>query len=195
MHVRLGLRCRSLFAVCGLVEILLNQGRSHSRRRRAPLRTGEASESFSSCKSLPRRPHRRDARSNGRRSRMVGRVGQAGAVLRTARRDGASSRPSVEAGLIGLDKQARALGLPRSTTWKILKGDHKASGLSAMVISRMLSAPRLPPVVRTKILEYVREKTDGFMGTAREKCLDSRLGFGTPTRPGCCRLASSRRDR
>src|SRR5215471_7382796 len=68
------------------------------------------------------------------------------------------------AGLIGLDEQARALCLPRSTTWKILKGDHKASGLSAMVISRMLSAPRLPPVVRTKILEYVREKTDGLYG-------------------------------
>ena len=81
------------------------------------------------------------------------------------------------AGLIGLDEQAQALGLPRSTTWKILKGGHKASGLSAMVVSRMLSEPRLPPVVRTKILEYVREKTDG---TARENCLDSRLGFGTP---------------
>ena len=38
------------------------------------------------------------------------------------------------------------------------------SGLSVMVISRMLSAPRLPPVVRTKILEYVREKTDGVYG-------------------------------
>ena len=50
------------------------------------------------------------------------------------------------AGLIGLDEQAQALGLPRSTTWKILKGGHKASGLSAMVISRMLSEPRLPPV-------------------------------------------------
>src|SRR5262252_391583 len=68
------------------------------------------------------------------------------------------------AGLIGLDEQARALGLPRSTTWKILKGDHKASGLSAMVISRMLSAPRLTPVVPNKIHEYVRDKTDGFYG-------------------------------
>ena len=60
------------------------------------------------------------------------------------------------AGLIGLDEQAQALGLPRSTTWKILKGGHRASGFSAMVISRMLSEPRLPPVVRIKILEYVR---------------------------------------
>ena len=74
-------------------------------------------------------------------------------------------------GLIGLDEQARALGLPRSTTWKTLKGDHKASGLSAMVISRMLSAPRLPPVVRTKILEYVREKTDGLYGHGKRELL------------------------
>jgi hypothetical protein len=75
------------------------------------------------------------------------------------------------AGLIGLDEQARALCLPRSTTWKILKGDYKASGLSAMVISRMLSAPRLPPVVRTKILEYVREKTDGLYGHGKRELL------------------------
>ena len=75
------------------------------------------------------------------------------------------------AGLIGLDEQAKALGLPRSTTWKILKGEHKTSGLSAMVISRMLSAPRLPPVVRTKILEYVREKTDGLYGHGKRELL------------------------
>lgn len=75
------------------------------------------------------------------------------------------------AGLVGLDEQARALGLPRSTTWKILKGDHKASGLSAMVVSRMLSTPRLPPVVRTKILEYVREKTDGLYGHGKRDLL------------------------
>ena len=75
------------------------------------------------------------------------------------------------AGLIGLDEQAQALGLPRSTTWKILKGGHKASGLSAMVISRMLSEPRLPPVVRTKILEYVREKADGLYGHGKGELL------------------------
>src|SRR6516165_12449928 len=74
-------------------------------------------------------------------------------------------------GLIGLDEQAQALGLPRSTTWKILKGGHKASGLSAMVVSRMLSEPRLPPVVRTKILEYVREKADGLYGHGKRELL------------------------
>jgi hypothetical protein len=41
-------------------------------------------------------------------------------------------RPALRrTGLIELDEQAQALGLPRSTTWKILKGGHKASGLSA----------------------------------------------------------------
>ena len=74
------------------------------------------------------------------------------------------------AGLVGLDEQARALCLPRSTTWKILKGDHKSSGLSAMVISRMLSAPSLPPVVRTKILEYVWEKK-GLYGHGKRELL------------------------
>ena len=75
------------------------------------------------------------------------------------------------AGLIGLDEQAQALGLPRSTTWKILKGGHKASGLSAMLISRMLSEPRLPPVVRTKILEYAREKAGGLYGHGKRELL------------------------
>ena len=84
------------------------------------------------------------------------------------------------AGLIGLDEQAQALGLPRSTTWKILKGGHKASGLSAMVISRMLSAPRLPPVVRTKILEYVREKTDGVYGHGKRQLLRFSAGIRPP---------------
>src|SRR5262249_9439713 len=75
------------------------------------------------------------------------------------------------AGLIGLDEQARAIGLPRSTAWKILKGDHKASGLSAMVISRMLSEPKLPPVVRAKILEYAQEKADGLYGHGKRELL------------------------
>ena len=75
------------------------------------------------------------------------------------------------AGLIGLDEQAQALGLPRSTTWKILKGGHRASGFSAMVISRMLSEPRLPPVVRIKILEYVQEKADELYGHGKSELL------------------------
>ena len=88
-----------------------------------------------------------------------------------------------DAGLIGLDDQARALGLSRSTTWKILKGDHIASGLSAMVVSRMLSEPRLPPAVRTKILEYVREKTDGLYGHGKREMLLFSARIGIPKTP------------
>ena len=45
------------------------------------------------------------------------------------------------AGLIRLDDQARALGLPRSTTWKILKGDHTASVNAALASSRVSTTP------------------------------------------------------
>src|SRR5215467_287098 len=99
------------------------------------------------------------------------------------------------AGLIGLDEQARALGLPRSTTWKILKGGNKASGLSAMVISRMLSEPRLPPVVRIKILEYVREKADGLYGHGKRELLrfSGRIRYTDGTLPSRFEPALGRR--
>jgi hypothetical protein len=70
----------------------------------------------------------------------------------------------VAAGFVSLDQQAQAIGLCRSTTWTILKANHKTSGLSASVINRMLAAPQLPPLVRRKILEYVEEKTAGLYG-------------------------------
>ena len=67
-------------------------------------------------------------------------------------------------GLLTLDQQAQALGLGRSTAWTILKANHKASGLSAAIINRMLAAPRLPVLVRAKILEYIDEKNAGVYG-------------------------------
>ena len=76
----------------------------------------------------------------------------------------------IDAGLVALDGQAKALGLRRSTTWAILSGTHKASGISAGIVIRILSAPDLPPPVRRKILEYVREKSDGMYGhTAKRR--------------------------
>ena len=59
------------------------------------------------------------------------------------------------------------LGLPRSTTWTILKGGHKASGLSSIVINRML-AQKLPPEVRLKVIEYVEKKAAGCFGHSIE---------------------------
>jgi hypothetical protein len=73
----------------------------------------------------------------------------------------------ITAGLLTLDEQAEALGLSRSTTWTILKANHKASGLSASIINRMLAAPQLPPQARSKILEYVGEKAAGLYGGSR----------------------------
>ena len=70
----------------------------------------------------------------------------------------------VAAGFRALDEQAEALGLSRSTTWTILKGNHKNSGLSATTINRILAAPQLPPIVRAKIHEYIEEKTAGLYG-------------------------------
>ena len=67
-------------------------------------------------------------------------------------------------GFTGLDFQAKALGLSRSTTWTILHANHKSSGLSAKVINCMLAAPNLPAIVRTKILEYAEEKVAGRYG-------------------------------
>jgi hypothetical protein len=73
------------------------------------------------------------------------------------------------AGFLSLDEQANALGLSRSTAWTIRKASHKASGLSASIINRMLAAPELPPLARSKILEYIEEKAAGLYGGSRSQ--------------------------
>jgi hypothetical protein len=73
------------------------------------------------------------------------------------------------AGFVTLDEQANALGVCRSTTWTIVNGNHKGSGLSATTINHILRAPQLPPVVRAQILEYVKEKAAGSYGHSEEK--------------------------
>jgi hypothetical protein len=70
----------------------------------------------------------------------------------------------VAEGLFSLDEQAAALGLSRSTAWVLAKGHHKASGLTAALIKKMLASPRLPGTVRGQILEYVQEKAAGLYG-------------------------------
>ena len=65
---------------------------------------------------------------------------------------------------VALDEQAVVLGLSRSTAWSILQAPHKASGLTAAVINRILAGPELPPAVRKIILEYVNEKVVGLYG-------------------------------
>jgi hypothetical protein len=75
----------------------------------------------------------------------------------------------VAAGFETLSKQAAVLGVSRSTAWAVLKGDHKASGLSAPVIKRMLASPDLPPRARQVINQYVREKLCGAYGHSKTR--------------------------
>ena len=77
------------------------------------------------------------------------------------------------AGYVTLDKQADALGLSRSTAWTVLRAGHKASGLTAAVLQRMLAAPKLPDAVHEKLLEYLAEKSAGLYG----HCPDQRRRF------------------
>jgi hypothetical protein len=73
----------------------------------------------------------------------------------------------VAAGFLTLNEQAKVLGLSRSTTWTVLRGEHKSSGLSVTIINRMLAAPQLPASVRARIEEYVEEKAAGLYGHNR----------------------------
>ena len=90
------------------------------------------------------------------KSRQSGRIKEIGEAL-------------VAEGICALDKQAEVLGLSRSTTWTIVRGNHKNSGLSAAIIKRMLAAPNLPPRVRLKIFQYTNEKRAGHFGDSRAR--------------------------
>ena len=74
-----------------------------------------------------------------------------------------------ECGFVTLDEQAYVLGFSRSTTWTVIRGTHKTSGLSAMTINRMLDTGRLPPRVRLKLLEYIAEKISGAYGDQKHR--------------------------
>jgi hypothetical protein len=65
---------------------------------------------------------------------------------------------------VSLDEQARALGLCRSTTWVILQANHKSTGLTVGLITRMLQAPELPSAVRATVLQYAEDKAAGLYG-------------------------------
>jgi hypothetical protein len=80
-------------------------------------------------------------------------------------------------GLVTLDDQARALGLSRSTSWAVLKANHKATGLTAATINRMLSSPELPPRARATILTYVEEKFAALYGHNEEQLRRFAAGF------------------
>jgi hypothetical protein len=90
----------------------------------------------------------------------------------------------VDAGIHSLDMEATALGLSRSTTWAMLHHQcHKASGISAVTIRRMLASPNLPPAARHAIEEYVYEKLLGAYGhnTIALRQFRAKLGYPAQT--------------
>jgi hypothetical protein len=73
------------------------------------------------------------------------------------------------AGILTLDEQAEVLALSRSTTWSIMRANHKTSGLSAAIITRMLGSPLLPGLARKTIHEYVQERLAGLYGHSERR--------------------------
>ena len=91
----------------------------------------------------------------------------------------------VVAGFHGLDDQAAALGLSRSTAWTVLGGRHKASGLSAFIVKRMLSSPLLPHTARRTLHEYIEQKLAGAYGHGpfSRRMFQVRVGRVAPASP------------
>ena len=92
----------------------------------------------------------------------------------------------IEAGFVSLDQQAAALGLSRSTTWAVLQGNHKCSGLRAALLARVLAAPNLPGSVRTILVTYINEKAQGAYGhndLQRQHFIFRLKRFGGPSYP------------
>ena len=114
-----------------------------------------ASKQFSSHDAASRHGARYDASPSAMKARQVAKMREISQAL-------------IAEGCTSLGRQAEALGLPRSTTWTIVNAQHKSSGLSASIIERILSAPRLQPRVRKKVLEYIEEKSVGHYGGTKE---------------------------
>ena len=72
----------------------------------------------------------------------------------------------VAEGCVALDKQAKALGVQRSTAWTIMRTKHKLDRLSLKTTNRMLASPELPPSVRLVVLRYVMERSDDLRSSA-----------------------------
>ena len=88
----------------------------------------------------------------------------------------------VAAGFDTLSKQAAALGVTRSTAWVMLRGNHKASGLCADTIKRILASPDLPPAARQIVQEYIQEKLLGAYGHSKAGLRHFRVLLGNPVK-------------
>ncbi|HEX3339170.1 MAG TPA: hypothetical protein VHT68_08355 [Pseudolabrys sp.] len=63
----------------------------------------------------------------------------------------------ISSGYTSLDRQAKALGLSRSTAWTIIRSTHKLGRLSTKTIERITTNPETPPLVLMVIQEYAAE--------------------------------------
>ena len=81
-------------------------------------------------------------------------------------------------GFATLDEQANALGLSKSATAKIMRGEPQGSDLEAKLIARILAHKKLPPAVRAVLREYIIEKAQGATDTACFTGDASLLTFG-----------------
>ena len=79
-------------------------------------------------------------------------------------------------------KQAKALGVGRSTAWALLNHDKRA-GPQPSMIKRILASPNLPPPARRKVEEYVEEKTTGLYGHVKATTRRLRSQFHIRTTP------------
>jgi hypothetical protein len=68
------------------------------------------------------------------------------------------SNALIASGCTSLDKQAKALGLNRSTAWTIVKTKHKLGRLHTKTTARILANPDTPASVRTVIQQYIAER-------------------------------------
>jgi hypothetical protein len=59
------------------------------------------------------------------------------------------------AGYTSLDRQAKALGLHRSTAWTIVKNKHKVGRLSKKTVTRIMENPETPHAVRVVVQRYL----------------------------------------
>ena len=71
----------------------------------------------------------------------------------------AISAALIACGYTKLDKQAKALGVHRSTAWTIVNDKHKLGRLSSKTTSRILANPETPPAVRNVVQQYLDERS------------------------------------
>ena len=69
------------------------------------------------------------------------------------------SEALIACGYTNLDKQAKALGVRRSTAWTIVKAKHKLGRLSSKTTSRILANPETPLAVRNVVQQYLDERS------------------------------------